>query len=148
MTKYDNRGNSKNKRFLKIEHWIMKSEAWKSLTAQEVRIYLLLIERYNGANNGRIGLSVRQAAKNGHVSPTTAAKALLSLTEKGFIVKRFCGSFSQKTPLASEYELTHERYGDKPPTKEFMKWRPEKIMVTKQANDSIKLDAVDKYQTL
>jgi len=122
-----------------LDYWVLKTPAWKSLTPAEVRVQLLLLERYNGSNNGRIGLSIRDAAKFGKVAQGTAKKALDALVAKGFVKRRYKGSFSQKVSRATEYELTHVRYGDKSPTKEFASWKPEKTTVANRMQYGVDL---------
>lgn len=59
----DKTGRSKTQgRFLMLEHFMLKSAAWKSLTPQQRCIYIELGQRFNGLNNGEISFSVRQAA--------------------------------------------------------------------------------------
>lgn len=48
-------------RHVRLYHWLMQSEAWRTLSPVAKALYLELAYRYNGANNGRIGLSVRDA---------------------------------------------------------------------------------------
>ncbi len=136
---YDSKNGNKPERFIMLEHWILKRPAWKSLTPREVRVLLLLLERHNGSNNGRIGLSVRDAANLGNMAQGTAKKAFDVLIAKGFVKRHLVGSFNQKVRLASEYELTHLRYGNKPPTKEFVFWRPEKTAVSNEVRVGLKL---------
>ena len=139
---------SKSDRYIKIEHWIIRSKAWQILSPREVRILLLLLERYNGVNNGRISLSIREAARHGKMSKTTAQKAIERLTELGFIKITFKGSFSQKIIdnsgrwYASEYALTCKPIGNNPATKEFMSWLPNKITVPKQVQLSTSIEPI------
>ena len=127
MAKVNQKGRNKYDHFIKIDQWVLKTEAWKSLRPVEVAMYLLLLKRYNGRNNGRIALSQRCAAKEAHVAIGTARKALQTLAERGFIKIRYQGSFTQKLMRASEFELTDRKYGEALATKEFSRWRPEKI---------------------
>jgi len=123
--KHNAKGRSKSDgRFIKLSYWLLDSLAWKSLKPAEVCVYLALAKRYNSYNNGRIGLSCRAAALNCHIGKDTACRAFKVLAEKGFIKQHFPGSFSQKKPLASEWELTQFETDGKPATKEFMDWRP------------------------
>ena len=73
MPKYDARGNKKGKggRFFALQHQMMNSKAWQSLTPQEVAVFLRVAYRFHGANNGELALSARDAAKEANVSKTT-----------------------------------------------------------------------------
>lgn len=138
----------KSERFIKIDHWVVRSLAWHELKPQQRCVYLLLMERYNGRNNGQISLSVREAAKLGRMAPATANKALARLMELGFIKRTFKGSFSQKIrdssdrSYASEYAVTALAIGKASATKGFMRWRPEKSTVQNKEQGGIKLGAI------
>ncbi len=124
-------------RFLKLDYWILRTPAWESLTAQQVRVLLLLLERYNGSNNGRIGLSIREASKFGNIAQGTSKSAFDKLVKLGFIKRRRIGSFNQKQRLATEYELTFLPYGKKSATKEFASWKPKEKTVAKGERQGI-----------
>ena len=143
------KGNvAKRDRFMMIEHWEIRSAAWRELTPRDIRVYLLLHERYNGHNNGRISLSIREAAKFGRMAKSSAQKALRRLEELGFIKLSFKGSFSQKIRdgsgncYASEYTLTSKKVGDSSPTKDFMSWIPKKKTVPKQNRHDTKIGPI------
>lgn len=132
----ERRDKSKTHRYVALHHWQMNTAAWKDLSANARAIYLEINKRYNGANNGRIGYSVREAAKELKISKATAARAFRELEDHGFIVAEQKGSFNYKYDaqgkrkrLASEWRLT--AYGsdvasDIPSqvkgSKEFMRW--------------------------
>ena len=110
-------------------HWMLKSDAWKDLSAVAKAIYIELELRYNGSNNGMIHYSAREAARDVKISKVTAARALRELQVHGFIVVEKMGAFHLKICHASEYRLTARdsnieglSYQEKLPTKEFMKW--------------------------
>lgn len=123
MASYNNKGHSKHTRHIRINHWMLKTDAWRSLKPSEIVVFLILLERYNGGNNGMIGLSIRDAARLAHISQNTASRCLNTLIDKGFVKRRYKGSFSQKARRASEYELTHVPYGKSLATKEFASWK-------------------------
>jgi hypothetical protein len=120
----------KKPRFVMLCHWQLNSAAWKDLDPVARTIYVELMKRYNGSNNGRIGYSARQAAQDGKISKDTAARGLRSLEAHGFIVAEKRGAFHCKVRHASEYRLTTydsdvaTKYEEKLATKEFMRWQP------------------------
>ncbi len=76
------------------EHWtklvrnMMEEPAWRALSSTAQALYPWLRLEWHGVehnNNGRICLSVRQAAERLGVSYNTAAKAFRELQAKGFI---------------------------------------------------------------
>ena len=110
-------------RFVKFDHYILECDAFKSLKPTPRALLLLLQKRYNGNNNGQIGLSVRYAADELHISKDTVSKCLHELVDKGFIKRRLNGSFNYKSRHASEWELTWEDCDGQTATKEFMRWK-------------------------
>lgn len=117
-------------RHVRMHHWLMLSEAWKSLGCIERAMYLDIASRYAGfgSNNGKIGYSVRDAAANLHISKSTAARALGVLQERGFIVAEKRGTFNLKLGHASEWRLTEfaSDVSKDFATKDFMFWTPDK----------------------
>jgi hypothetical protein len=114
-------------RYVMLRYWLLKSQAWNSLSGNARALYVELAQRYNGSNNGRIPYSVREAVEALHVSQGTAHRLLGLLQERGFIVCTRKGYFNVKTTKdASEWLLT-EYDCDHPPvhaTKDFMRWQP------------------------
>lgn len=98
------------------EHWTkmirptMETPAWRalSLCAQSLYVWLKLEWRGpNANNNGKISLSVRQAAELIGVRPDTAAKAFHDLQAKGFLVLTQYGTLgSTGEAKAPTYEIT------------------------------------------
>lgn len=81
----------------RVEHWTkmlrstMQEPAWRELSPVAQALYPWLKLEWHGENannNGRIRLSVRQAATRLGVSPNTAAKSYQDFQAKGFIVVR------------------------------------------------------------
>jgi hypothetical protein len=78
------------------EHWTkvlratMEEPAWRALSSTAQALYPWLKLEWRGPdanNNGKLRLSVRQAAEKMGVVPDTAAKAFRDLQRKGFIVQ-------------------------------------------------------------
>lgn len=141
MAKHNAKGRSKTKgKFVMLMDYTINCEAWRDLKPSAVAIYLLIAQRYNGGNNGHIGLSVRDAARLAHVAPGTAQKALESLQGHGFIKCRKKGAFSVKNRQASEWELTcWALVTGKGATHDYRKWKPSEKQntVSKRSLDGI-----------
>ena len=45
-----------------LPYAMLKSEAWRSLSAAAVKVWLELHTRYNGGNNGKLHLSLNEAS--------------------------------------------------------------------------------------
>lgn len=89
---------------------VMRSEAWRALGSGAQALYVWLRLEWRGAdynNNGRIALSVRQAAKAMGVSTDTAARAFHDLQAKGFILVKAQAHLGTKGKGKSNiFELT------------------------------------------
>jgi len=117
--------SAKGDRFVKLDHWMLDSPAWRSLKATDRDLLIWLQRRYNGQNNGEISMSQREAAELLHVKTATAAAAFERLVERGFIRMARDSSFTMKARLARTWILTMFEHRGQLPTKDFMRWRPD-----------------------
>jgi hypothetical protein len=111
MAKHDQRGRSKTKgRFALVPDDVMCSPSYLA-TSMAARALLLEIARlYMGANNGWLGLSVRQASERLGCSKDTASRAFHELQRHGLIEPMHRGHFDAKAaPKASEWRLAWQR---------------------------------------
>jgi hypothetical protein len=111
-----------------IDGYVKRSPAWKALTPVERNAYIEVKWRYDGTNNGRIGLGCRELAEELSMSRNTADRALHTLVSLGFIVVAKPSAFHVKNRAATEWRLTEygcDVTGDLP-SKEFMRWEPKK----------------------
>ena len=123
--KMKRKGKSK---FLMIEGYVYRSAAFQALNPNERTAYEELKWRYDGFNNGRIGISNRELAAALRSSKDTARRALDGLVEKGFLEKTKLSGFNVKNRVATEWRLTEYKCNvtGELSTKRFMKWQPEK----------------------
>jgi len=115
-------GRNETERFIMLTRNIYSHHAWLALSNVSVRIYLEIRRRYNGANNGEISLSYREASAVAHCSPATAGRALAELGLHGFIRESTKGIYTVRK--ASTWILTSEKIGENPPTKDWYQWQP------------------------
>ena len=111
-------------RFVKLTYPLIESEAWRWLRPISKAVYIELRRRYNGLNNGRISLSLSEAAHILKASKSSISTALKQLETHGFIKLIKKGYFTGR--MASEYALTDEQLDGFPPTREWRKWQPKK----------------------
>jgi hypothetical protein len=114
----------KYEQHVRLHHWLLNSAAYLSLSPPARAVLVEVMRIYNGKNNGKLALSVREAGLRCNISKNTAARALRELTERGFIEVRTPSSFSLKCRRAAEWTLTEFRNDvtGKLPTKSFFNW--------------------------
>jgi hypothetical protein len=121
----DPKGRSKrDAKHVRLYWWIMDSSAWRHLSCYSRALLVETMYRFDGSNNGRVIMSVREAAALLNADPKTAHKALRQLQDVGFIKPAERGSFNVKQPLATSWILTMFPLGEALPTKNFMRWTP------------------------
>ena len=94
-------------RFVALPHVILNSPAWKELSADARCIFIELKQRYNGKNNGFIGLGYRDAAQAFKGGKDTARTRLEELQAHGFV--RMINKGHRGNRHATEWLLTTER---------------------------------------
>ena len=83
-----NKYKDKTEHYTKMIRPFMETSAWRSLSASAQALYPWIKLEWKGAkanNNGKISLSVRQAAYKLGVTKVTAARAFHDLQAKGFL---------------------------------------------------------------
>ena len=97
-------------KFAPVPLMLVDNDAYRALgsAAQALMVWFLLEwKRQNYNNNGKIMMSVRQAAAKISVTRDTAAKAIRDLQAKGFIVVRKGSSLGvEGHGKCPEYEIT------------------------------------------
>lgn len=124
MSKRAGQKKSGGKRFVMLELWLLKTEAWQSLSTVSRAAYIEIAQLYKGNNNGRLSMSLRRLAGSLHVGKSTAERAISELTERGFIEVAQPSGFMNKCRLAAEYRLT-AHFCDRtnqPAKKTFCQW--------------------------
>ena len=92
--------------FVMLPRWVVRCPAWRGLSANARAIYIELRDRFNGSNNGLIGLGVREAAEAINVGRNVANRAIKELEDAGFIEPATKGAFRQNGRRATEWLLT------------------------------------------
>jgi hypothetical protein len=86
----DKRNEVRTEHFTKMVRPTMQTDAWRALSTTAQALYPWLKFEWHGPkanNNGKLRLSVRQAAECLGCNPKTAARAFHDLQAKGFIVQ-------------------------------------------------------------
>ena len=93
-----------NRRFIQLWTNVKRSAAYHSLNCAARAALVELLDRYNGCNNGMIGLGVRELADELGCSKDTASRALHSLDDAGLAHPTKMGAWRGKK--ATEWRLT------------------------------------------
>jgi hypothetical protein len=101
------------------------SPAWRAMSPSARCVYIALKLRYssNFKNNGRLYLSVRQAAKEVGVNKDTATRCFREIQHYGFgaITSGACLGVDGRGK-APHWRLTEVGYMAEPPTRDFLRW--------------------------
>jgi hypothetical protein len=106
------------KRTLRIDHWLLKSAAYKGLSNQAKCILLELMRRFNGGNNGSISFGGVDGVHTGFSTDVTE-RALINLERSRFIVQTAAAVPQLSHPR--EWRLTLYAADRNPATKDFMR---------------------------
>lgn len=140
----NNKGRNKGGgRFVSLPHAHMDTDAWKALNSTERDLFICIKRRFNGSNNGNIGLSLREACEYLNCGKQKAIKAFKRLEKVGFIEAVVKGAFDWKTTKegktrSTRWSITCEPrdYPDEAITAKntFKTWKPTKAeLVEEQA---------------
>ena len=124
MAKANAKGRNDGAKHVRLYWWLLDCAAYRHLSCYGRALLIEFIYRHTGENNGRVLMSVRDAADRLGVAFNTALKALGELQDKGFLRLAKAGSFRLKRRHAAEWTLTMYALGDLKPTKDFMNWKP------------------------
>lgn len=116
-----NRGKESTQRFVALPYNLLESEAWKEISPNAALMYVELKRRYNGANNGNITLSYREAAKAGRCGIGTAKRKLEELQRCGFVKIANKGCYQNRH--ATTWILTCQVYQGQTPSMEWKHYR-------------------------
>ena len=125
--------------FFIVPHVILKSPAWLSCGLAARSVWLLLMMRTNGKNNGMISLSCREAAEHCNISKNTAARAFDELIERGLIHIAKDSGFDYKQKKARLWRITHlkdDRNGHAS-TDEWKRYKPQEKTRSRKRDTSV-----------
>lgn len=123
-------GRNNTSRFARLDHGLLKSNAYRALSPNARSLLVELTMLYNGENNGSLYLGIRDAAHRLGVADLTAATgAFDELRELGFIEMTVDSKFKSGSSGQSRarcWRLTWEAGpGRKGPSMDFMNREPE-----------------------
>jgi biotin operon repressor len=114
--------NDQPDQYVNIGYLFLRSEAWRSLSGPAAKLWLEIRSRFNGGNNGKIALSLDEAARLLHLGKATVQRAFQELEAKGFIVMIRKGQWYGR--LATLWRITDKPCAGNPATNDWKQWRP------------------------
>ncbi len=78
-------GRSKTPPFVQLRKDVITSTQWAKLTYKAVKLFVDVLEQYNGSNNGDLCITMSVMKKKGWVSSGTLHAAKNELVEKGWL---------------------------------------------------------------
>lgn len=119
---------SEEGQYIPLSYAQLKSPAWRSLSGAAVKVWLELHTRYNGGNNGKLHLSMKEAAEILGLGKATVKRAFDELQAKGFLVLETPGNWYSRR--AHDWRLTSKpmegRTGKIAPTFDWRNWKQQK----------------------
>lgn len=111
-------------RHVQLPEYLQASEAWATMKPAPRALYIEIKRRFNGSNNGKLFLSVRDAAKAINVSKNTVGQYFTELEKRGFIHKVQGGYLGPNGKgQAAVWAIDEEPTQDgQPARKGFMRW--------------------------
>lgn len=126
----DKTNERRTQHFAKLERRLMECPAWRAVSPSAMALYPWIRLEWHGPdanNNGKISLSVRQAAERLGVGLNRAARAFHELQAKGFIVvtqpARLGVEGQARGPMYEITELALPNSGRKDGLRLFLEWQ-------------------------
>lgn len=119
----DAKGRSKGDgQFMPIPYTMARSEAFRSLNGNALKVFIELRCRYDGRNNGELSLSFQNAADLLGMGKSTVKRAFDELIEKGFVIRKREGHWYGRR--AAEYIVTDSKFDGQAGTRDWQRWKP------------------------
>ncbi len=118
--RHDNKGRSKGDgQYIRLPYAMVHHPAWRGLSSAAVKVFIELRSRFNGANNGKLSLSLEEGAGLLGMSKSTVARALNELRAQGLSSRRSMGNGTGGKPL--RWRVTDQHYDGYPPSRDWQK---------------------------
>ena len=116
-------------------------DAFRDCDATSRVVFMEIVRRFNGYNNGKISLSDREAAEKVNISKGTANKKIHHLVKVGLIDITKNSGFNMKSRTAREYEITFQPRNNQPAKNTFKLYK--KINSTSKGTYSFVRDTIE-----
>jgi hypothetical protein len=132
-------------KFVPLFWYVIDSPVWRDLSGDEVKAFIFVARRYNGANNGTIAVPARELADAMGCCKSTASTLLRNLVARGFLEVVTRSAFSLKNKRAAEYRLT-THHCDK--TGKPASWTPEQWRAVAGARPQVAQKSISRCSSL
>lgn len=105
-----------------LSYSLLNSEAWRTLSGPAVKVFLELRTRFHGGNNGKLHLSLEEAAGLLQLGKATVMRAFTDLEERGLIACTKRGQWYGR--VASEWAVFDKGVDGDLPSYRWKQWRP------------------------
>jgi DNA-binding transcriptional ArsR family regulator len=122
--RHEKNGRSQENQYWNLPYSMARSDSFRRLGGPALKILVELRCRFCGYNNGKITLSMDEAARLLGLSKGTVSRALVELQDKGFIQLKRRGRWYGRR--ASEWSLSMCSLNGLPATNEWRNWRAQK----------------------
>jgi biotin operon repressor len=117
------KGRSKGEgQYCQLSYDFLHSAAWRSLSGAACKVFLELRTRFHGANNGRLILSLEEAAGLLGIGKATVQRSLEELQEKGLVIRTRRGQWYGR--IASTWATTDKSINGDSAPQAWKAWRP------------------------
>ena len=107
--------------YVKLSYSVLNSEAWRTLSGAAVKVFLELRTRFHGANNGKLHMSLEEAAGLLGLGKATVLPRSRELEERGFIECTKKGHWYGR--MASEWAVFDKGVDGGLPSYKWKQWR-------------------------
>lgn len=108
--------------YVNLPYSLLNSEAWRTLSGSAVKVFLELRTRFHGANNGKLHLSLEEAAGLLKLGKATVQRAFQDLEQRGLVACTKRGQWYGRQ--ASEWAVADKGVDGGPPAYLWKQWRP------------------------
>lgn len=107
-----------------LTYAMLKSEAWRTLSGPAAKVWLEVRSRYNGSNNGKLSLSLDEAAGLLRLGKATVMRAFAELQTHGLLALTERGQWYGRK--ASRWRVTDKSCDGHLATNDWRQWREAK----------------------
>ena len=108
--------------YINLPYELLNSEAWRTLGGAAIKVFFELRTRFHGGNNGKLHLSLQEAADLLGLGKATVLRAFGQLEERGLVVCTKRGHWYGRR--ASEWAVFDRGVDGSPPSYAWKQWRP------------------------